>query len=71
MLRSLRFAFILCLALVRRPVALVRILGHDVLKVAPKRLNGRKLGANLRDFLERAVQLVDVLQDQLKALGRH
>lgn len=58
----------LCLPLWRALLVLALILGHDVLKVTPQRLDGRELGADLRDFLERAVQLVDVLQDELETL---
>jgi hypothetical protein len=59
----------LCLALVfrrtfmRTLLLLVRVLGHDVLKVTPQRLDGRELVSDRCDFFERAIQLVDVLQD--------
>jgi hypothetical protein len=70
-LGKLSLALMLRLALVSGLMAVVRILGHDVLKVAPERLDGRKFRADLSDFLQRTVQLVDVLQHKLKALERH
>jgi hypothetical protein len=33
-------------------LAFRRVLGHDVLEVAPQRLNGREFVADLRDFFE-------------------
>ena len=47
--------------LLRTFMLLVWILGHDVFKVTPQRLDRRKLVADRRDFFERAVELVDVL----------
>jgi hypothetical protein len=70
-LGKLSLALMLRLALVSSLMAVVRILGHDVLKVAPERLDGGKFRADLSDFLQRTVQLVDVLQHKLKALERH
>lgn len=59
---------VLRLPLLRAFLALILVLGHDVLKVTPQRLDGRELSADLRDLLERAVQLVDVLEYELETL---
>lgn len=56
------------LTLLRALLALVLILGHDILKVTPQRFDGCKLSADLGDFFERAVQLVDVLEYGFEAL---
>lgn len=45
------------------------ILGHHVLELRPQRLHGRELVADGDDRFERAVQLVDVGEDLLEALG--
>lgn len=52
----------------RRLVTLAFLLGHDVLKGAPQRLDRRELVADRDDGLEVPVQLVDVCQDLLEAL---
>lgn len=51
-------------------LVLVWVFGHDVLEVAPKRFHGREFGANLGDFFEGTIELVDVLQDEFEALDR-
>lgn len=48
---------------------LIRILGHDIFKQAPERLDRCKFATDLCDFLEGAVQLVDILKNNLKTLG--
>lgn len=53
----------LCLSLLRALLVLIRVLRHDVLKVTPERLYGRELGADLSNFFQGAVELVDVLED--------
>lgn len=55
-------------SLLRTFVLLVWILGHDVLKVTPQRLDGRKFVADRCNFFKRAVEFVDVLQDDFQAL---
>lgn len=47
---------------------LVRVLGHDVLEMAPQRFNRGEFSADLSDFLEGSIQLVDVLEDEFEAL---
>ena len=46
--------------------SLLRILGHDVLKVTPQRLDGRKLVSDLCDFLERSIEFIYILQDEFE-----
>jgi hypothetical protein len=54
--------------LLRGLLPFIWILGHDVLKVTPQRLDGRKFVADLSDFLERSIQLVDVLENHFEGL---
>lgn len=49
--------------LLRALLLFVGVLGHDILKVTPQRLDGREFVAHRRDFFERAVEFVDILQD--------
>ena len=59
----LRLTLVLGGPLLRAFLLLIGVLGHDVLKVTPQRLDGREFVADRRDFFERAVEFVDVLQD--------
>ena len=59
----LRLTLVLGGPLLRAFLLLVGVLGHDVFKVTPQRLNGREFVADRRDFFERAVEFVDILQD--------
>lgn len=63
MFSHFRSLLVLCLSLLRALLVLIRVLGHDVLKVTPERLYGRELGADLSNFFQGAVELVDVLED--------
>lgn len=49
-------------------VTIALVLGHDILKGTPQRLDRRELVADRDDGLEVPVQLVDVCQDLLEAL---
>jgi len=49
-------------------LALVRVLGHDVLEVTPQRFYGRELGADLGNFFKGTIELVDVLENEFEAL---
>lgn len=68
MFRHFSGLFVLSLPLLCTLLVLIRVLGHDILEMAPQRFDGGKFSADLGDFLEGAVQLVDVLEDEFETL---
>lgn len=68
MLRHFSGLFMLSLPFLCTLLVLVRVFGHDVLEVTPQRFYRRELGADLGNFFEGTIELVDVLENEFEAL---
>jgi hypothetical protein len=67
-LSNLRLPLVLRIAVLRRSGGAIlssfgRIFGHDVFEVTPQRFHRCKFVADGYDFFERAIELVDILED--------